>query len=240
MTIIRFDRKSRAGFTLLEVVIAIALIGTIIAFLATMTAQWLPNWNRDFGRVQRNELLALGLERVVADLAAAEFAPAVRGTSQLMFDGVDRSVIFVRTELAPHARPGLEFVRIAETSSDDGPILVRTRAAYVPFGGEANERNRPNFADPVVLVRAPYRLSFSYAGADRIWRETWQRSSQLPRAIKVTLQDAATQRTLAASTATLVHAEIAPDCIVAKSLADCLASRARPARAAGPGTGGLR
>jgi general secretion pathway protein J len=95
MTITRANRKSRAGFTLLEVVISIAMIGAIVGCLATMTAQWLPNWNRDFDRVQRNELLALGLERVVADLAAAEFVPVVRGRPQLMFDGENRSVFFV-------------------------------------------------------------------------------------------------------------------------------------------------
>jgi general secretion pathway protein J len=121
-------------------------------------------------------------------------------------------------------------------------VLVRTRAAYTPLVGNANERDRPQFIDPVVLVRAPYRLSFSYAGTDRIWRETWQGSNELPKAIKVTLQDATTQRILAASSATLVHADIAPECIAAKSLADCPALRAQTARAtaAAPAAGGLR
>jgi general secretion pathway protein J len=42
-----------AGFTLIETLIATALMVAILAALATITAQWLPNWNRCFARVQR-------------------------------------------------------------------------------------------------------------------------------------------------------------------------------------------
>ena len=74
--------RRRRGFTLIEALFATALMGAILAALATVTAQWLPNWNRGFARVQRNELLALGLERLVADLAAAEFVqPRVAGSA---------------------------------------------------------------------------------------------------------------------------------------------------------------
>ena len=57
-----------------------------------MTAQWLPNWNRGFAHVQRAELLALGLERMVADLSAAEFVSANGKTRQPLFDGAELSV----------------------------------------------------------------------------------------------------------------------------------------------------
>ncbi len=224
--------KNVAGFTLLEALIATALMGTILAALATITAQWLPNWNRGFARVQQNEHLALGLERLVADLAAAEFVPPGRETLQPFFNGADISVTFVRTALAPNAPPGLEIVRIAEIGSERGPILVRTRAPFVPVVADTNDRDQPNFTDPVVLMRAPYRLSFSYAGPDRNWQGAWRRAAQLPRAIRLTLRDAATQRTLAVSTATLVHAELPAECILAKSLAECIASRLRPPESA--------
>ena len=70
-------RRSRiAGFTLVETMVATALMGAILAAIATVTAQWLPNWNRGFERVQRVELLAVGIERIVADLSAAEFITA--------------------------------------------------------------------------------------------------------------------------------------------------------------------
>ena len=174
-----------AGFTLLEALVAMALMGMILTALATITAQWLPNWNRGIVRVQRNELVALGLDRLAGDLAAAEFISGSRETRKPFFNGASRSVTIVRTALGPNAGPGLEIVRITEVSSAEGPILVRTRAPFVPV---INDRVEPIFTDPVVLLRAPYRLSFSYAGADRNWREEWRQQVQLPKAIKLTVR----------------------------------------------------
>ena len=105
--------RATAGFTLIEALLATALMGAILAALATITAQWLPNWNRGFARVQRAEHLSLGLERLVADLAAAEFVAAGRELPQPVFDGTELAVTFVRSALGPNARPGLEIVRIA-------------------------------------------------------------------------------------------------------------------------------
>jgi general secretion pathway protein J len=233
-------RTRTAGFTLIEVLMATALMGAILAALATVTAQWLPNWNRGFARVQRSEHLGLGLERLVADLAAAEFVTIGRGTLEPLFDGGQLSVTFVRSALGPNTRSGLEIVRMAEVGSDRGPVLVRTKATFVPVVEGVNDRMAPNFADPVVLVRAPFRVSFSYAGADRVWKNTWRGVPVLPRAVRVTVRDATTEQTLAASTATLVHAEIPVDCLSSESIQDCLAQRANPPTAAGPANPGAR
>jgi general secretion pathway protein J len=217
----RQRRRRIAGFTLLEALMATALMGAILSALATVTAQWLPNWNRGFARVQRTDSLALGLERLVADVSAAEFVPGGRETLKPYFDGTELSLTFIRTALGPNARPGLEIIRIGEAGSERGPVMVRMRAPFVPIVQGVNDRDQPAFADPVVLVRAPYRVSFSYAGADRIWQPVWRDAQQLPRAIRVTLRDAATQRTLSASTAALVHAELPASCVQAKSLNEC-------------------
>ena len=220
--------RTRAGFTLMEVLMATALMGAILAALATVTAQWLPNWNRGFVRVQRNEHLALGLERLVADLAAAEFVTIGRSTPEPLFDGAELSVTFVRSAIGPNARSGLDLVRIAETGSDRGPVLVRARTQFVPVVEGVNDRMAPNFADPVVLVRAPFRITFSYAGADRVWKNTWRGVGVLPRAVRLTVRDITTERTLAASTATLVHAEVPFDCMNTESVSDCLVQRLNP------------
>ena len=219
------QERGRAGFTLIEVLMATALMGAILAALATVTAQWLPNWNRGFVHVQRSEHLALGLDRLVNDLAAAEFVTAGRQTVNPLFDGAEQSVTFVRNAIGPNTRRGLEIVRIAEVGSDRGPSVVRTRAPFVPVIEGVNDKTPPNFADPVVLVRAPFRIIFSYAGADRTWKNVWREVPVLPRAVRMTVRDMATERTLAASTATLVHAEVPVDCLVNEPIADCLAQR---------------
>jgi general secretion pathway protein J len=221
----RAKHRRTAGFTLVEALLATALMGVILAAIATVTAQWLPNWNRSFERVQRVELLAVGLERIVADIAAAEYVTAGANIRQPIFDGTELSVTFLRTALGPNTRPGLELVRIAEVPSDRGLTAVRTRARFVPIGRDGIE-TQPRPSDPVVLVRAPYRITFSYAGPDRVWRSVWRGERKLPSAIRVQLRDAATDRTLSVSTATLVHAEMPSDCVLAEVVADCLNRRA--------------
>jgi general secretion pathway protein J len=210
-----------AGFTLVEMLLATILMVTILGALATVTAQWLPNWNRGFARLQRAELVAAGLERLVADLAAAENISASDANDIPIFDGAELSVTFIRTTLGPNTFTGLEVVQIAETSDDRGPALVRKTAPFASMMGGARQSDQLNFSNPVVVIRAPYRVSFSYAGPDRVWRATWRGAVQLPRAIRVRVRDAATSMTLAVSTSTLIHAELPARCTMANTTANC-------------------
>ena len=204
----------------------------VVGALTTITSQWLPNWNCGMSRLQRNEHVALGLERLTADIAAAEFLSSGRDNRKPFFDGENRSVIFVRTALGPNAGSGLEIVRIAEVSTARGSTVVRTRAPFLPQPGPINDlQHRVTFSDPVVLLRAPYLLSLSYAGADRIWQPVWRQQTQLPKAVKLSLRDAVTHNALSVSTAVLVHSELPADCIEAKSFADCLATLRSSAQA---------
>jgi general secretion pathway protein J len=228
-------REDDAGFTLIEALIATALMGAILAALATVTAQWLPNWNRGFARVQRAEQVGFGIERVVADLAATEFVPAGRGSNDPWFDGGQLGVTFARTALGPNARPGaLELVQIAEIGAEGGLVLVRRRAPLVPITQGVNDRDPPAFSDQVVLLRPPYRVSFSYAGPDRVWNSLWHGQKVLPRAVRISVRDAATERTVAVSTATLVHTEIPAFCLASRSIAECMQQgQPAPAQPAG-------
>jgi general secretion pathway protein J len=210
-------QRSLSGFTLIETLIATLLMAIILGTLATLTAQWLPNWNRGLARLQRAELSGRGLERVVADLAAAQFIPA-RGDAKggPLFDGGELSVTFVRSSLGPNARPGLEIVRIAEAADVRGRALVRMQVPFAPLAADAS-LDRLAFAEPTVLMRAPYRLTFAYAGTDRVWRDTWRGQAQLPRQIRLTVRDAATSRALTISTAATVHVNASAESVTAKN-----------------------
>jgi general secretion pathway protein J len=211
----------RAGFTLVEALVATLLMTVILGAIATVTGQWLSNWNRGFARLQRAELLAVGLDRLVADLAAAEIVSAGHANDIPVFDGMQSSVTFVRTTLGPNAFIGLEVVHIAETSDDRGPVLVRSTAPFAPMTADMRESRHFDFSNPVVMIRAPYQVSFSYAGPDRVWRDTWRGAAQLPRAIRVRVQDAVTG-SLAVSTSTFIRAEVPARCAGAKTVVECL------------------
>jgi general secretion pathway protein J len=205
-------RARERGFTLIEAIVALALMGLLLSALAGITAQWLPNWNRGFGRIERSELIGIALERIGADLAAAEFIPANRESRRPLFDGSELSVLFVRTAVGPNAGPGLDVVRLGETRDRGEFVTVRFRARFTPLADGLSLSEQIQLGDPVVLLRAPYRLSFAYAGSDRVWRSTWKGDDKLPAMIRLTIRDAASERILSVSTITPVHVQLRSDC----------------------------
>ena len=158
---------SEAGFTLLETMLATTLFLIVIAALATVTGQWLPAWNHGFARVQRTEHLALGIERIMADMAAAQFISPNSAVKKPVFDGTELGVTLVRSAVGPNAQPGLEYVRFAEIASERGPVLARATAPFVPVEPDIGAIAQLKFSEPVVLVRPPFRVSFAYSGPGR-------------------------------------------------------------------------
>ena len=204
--------SSEAGFTLLETLIATALFLIVIAALATITGQWLPAWNHGFARVQRTEHLAFGIERIMADMAAAQFISPNVVVKKPVFDGAELAVTLVRSAIGPNARPGLEFVRFAEIASERGPVLARATTPFVPVEPDAGAISRLPFSEPVVLVRPPFRVSFAYSGPDRLWQPTWRDSDKLPAAIRVTVRNAVSGEVLSVSSAIKVHVTVPALC----------------------------
>ncbi|MBB5048565.1 general secretion pathway protein J [Rhodopseudomonas rhenobacensis] len=225
-----------AGFIMLEMLIAIVLTVVIFVALATVTAQWIPNWNRGIAQVQQLEKLGTGLDRVVADLAEAQFVAFNAAPQALAFLGTPLSVTFVRPAIGPSARPGLELIRLAERADNQGLALVRERAVFRPSDTLASVQ----FGDPVVLIRNPYRVSFSYAERSQQWASDWAGSGKLPAMIRVAVREAVSDRVIVASTVAVIQADMAAECIKAKDLAGCLATGhgdegAKPAGAAAAG-----
>jgi general secretion pathway protein J len=213
-----------AGFTLIEVLLATLLMTIILGALATVTSQWLPNWNRGMAQVQRAERLALGLDRITADLAVAEMVPLNGNTKVPLFEGSALSVTFVRTAVGPSARPGLEIVRLIETADDQGLALVRERAPFAPMPTDAQIK----FLDQVVLIRLPFRVTFSYAGPDQVWQPTWRGQTQLPEMIRIAVRNGATGQVLSVSGAAIVHANAPAECARARNPSACLNAKLQP------------
>jgi general secretion pathway protein J len=208
MRIARTGRRiGEEGFTLLEALAALVLTGLVLSALGTITAQWLPNWNRGFDRIQQNELVGIAMQRIAADLAAAEYVPPNGSGRKPLFDGSALSVTFVRTALGPNVGIGLDVVRIGETAEQGGFVTVRTRAAFGPLPPGVSPLAQIRVSDPVVLLRPPFRLSVAYAGPDRIFQDSWQDADKLPAVIMLTVRDARSERVLSISTATPVHVD---------------------------------
>ena len=213
-----------AGFTLIEVLLATLLMTVILAALATVTAQWLPNWNRGMARVQRAERLAIGLDRIVADLSVAEMIPMNGDAKVPLFEGSELAVTFLRTAVGPNTRPGLEIIRLVEKADSQGLAMVRERGPFVPMPTDGQIR----LVDQVVLIRSPLRVTFSYAGPDQVWQPEWRGQKQLPDMVRVTVRDSTTGQVLAVSRAATVHVNVSPECVRAKNATTCLTAGLKP------------
>jgi len=206
----------QSGFTLIEALVAMALMGLLVSTLLAITSQWLPNWDRGLHRIQRSESLSLALDRISNDLAASEFIRPDGQAKSVLFDGSDTAVTLARITLGPNGGRGLEMVRIAETGDGDGVALTRTRAKFSP--GAASH---PDFTDPVVLLRSPYHVSFAYAGTDRAWKSSWNHTEQLPAAVLLTVRDGAGGNALSISRIAVIHVSAPADKICGSANSHC-------------------
>jgi general secretion pathway protein J len=189
---------SVAGFSLIEALATVALTAMIMVALSSVAGQWIPRWGQGFVGLQRADLISVGIERLGADLAAAEHVSAWGGAEGPLFEGDASSVVLVRSAIGPNARPGLEVVRVAQGADDRGAAFIRTEAPFAP-GAPGGPARAFAFADPVALVRAPIRVSLAYAGPDRLWALSWKGQDRLPAFVRITVSDAA-NRSLPLST----------------------------------------
>jgi general secretion pathway protein J len=196
-----------AGFSLIEAMATLALTAAIILALSSVVGEWLPNWRRGFVDLQRADLLGVGLERLVDDLSAAEYVTRSAGAPAPLFEGDASSVTFVRSAIGPDAYPHLEIVHLAEVKEDRGLAMVRTRARFAPTAPAASGAPAQPiaFGDPVTLIRAPFHITFAYAGSDRLWLPSWKGRDQLPEAVRISVRDTIANRLLAASTVARVR-----------------------------------
>jgi general secretion pathway protein J len=205
MTVRKDHGSDEAGFTLIEALVTLALTGLVLSALVNITSEWLPKWNRGVDRIQQSEMIGTAMQRIAADLSAAEYVSANGDRRQPLFDGSASSVTFLRTALGPNVGVGLDVVRIGETNDQGRLVTVRSRAPFGPPAAGVLPAEQIQKSDPVVLLRPPLRVFFSYAGPDRIFHDSWHNQESLPAAIMFTVGDTGTERVLSVSSVIPVH-----------------------------------
>lgn len=215
------------GFTLFEALIAMTLMGLVLAILGRVTAQWLPAWHAGFTRVQQSELLGFGLDRITADLAAAEFISLSSISTRPYFEGTPTSVSFVRAALGPNTREGLEIVRLFEMETARGVAFMRAQAPFRLSRQPGNEAADLVLGNETTLVPPPFRIALAYAGRDRRWQDQWSGNGELPSAVRITISASSTEGAAAASTIALVRIGSPAACARANSAYTCLDELAR-------------
>lgn len=179
-------RRPRArGFTMLELLIALAILATllVVAFGGLRVA--IAAWTRGEERVDAHQHLR-GLTLVLARALGATYpyrAPVGPApTPVFLFNGKEDRIEFVtQAPPLPAAVPiAFTAVVVGIETDDAGPALV-VRQRPLP--------NRDPFTEAAVSLRDPLveQIQFAYMGEGGGWQDTWDGEEGLPRAIRVTL-----------------------------------------------------
>lgn len=172
-------RRAQAGFTLLEVLVALTLLALVLAAGTGAIGQIGEGFARGTQRVEQVQDLALA--RDVLRRQAARALPVVEGgvdRARYLFEGTADSVVFPILEAPAPGRGGPALARFAVEPSPLGRRLVYSQR---PLEGGPERRS--------VLAEGPYGFRLSYLGraADGAvgWRDAWDTDAALPLLIRL-------------------------------------------------------
>jgi general secretion pathway protein J len=180
------DIRRQAGITLVELVVALAVVSLTLA--AAVTAMRLLGRSSDRGarHIAQQEMLSRGIDALRRDIERLQ--RVVRhhdGNSEFAFYGDDKSLIFVVVEPPVPSAAGPYFIQYTIEQGDAAGALVRSRT---PYDAAAKDLRRLASQDDVTVLEGPYSFRFSYSefgeGRQR-WLARWQNPARIPELIRL-------------------------------------------------------
>lgn len=178
-------RRAR-GFTLLEVLIALSIVGLLLVIAFTGLRVGIVAWTRGEDRAEAHQHVRALAFTMARALGAAYPYRAAKGEAPevvVLFNGADQKLEFV-TQAPPlplQVPVAFTAVVISLESGDETGLVVRERA--LP--------NRDPFTKGEIVMRDPAvtSLEFKFQNDDGDWVDSWdgQELKAIPRGIKLTL-----------------------------------------------------
>jgi general secretion pathway protein J len=174
----RSRAEARAGFTLLEALLSLAIAAAILSGIAMVSAQALRNWNHGSGTIAAMEMLTSGLARLGADLSLAlPVRPPGSENSKILFEGEEGKLMFVAATGFGAGNRGVELLTVEVVPDGEGIALVRKRGAIASLATLQT--------DPVVLLRGRATVRFAYRDDTGARTTVWSGKSKLPASVEV-------------------------------------------------------
>jgi general secretion pathway protein J len=182
-------RSSSAGFTLLELLIAITLLGLLTAAMFGGLRFGARAWERSEERLDDSARLHV-VQNFLRDRLAQAYplsADDETGPLRLAFEGDGDTLRFV-TLMPEHLGTGFaEFVLAVTDQSGERDLIVRWRRFDYPAGTSGSIEEEPQIK---ILLDRIEALEFAYYGAlgrgERpTWQEQWLGAQALPGLVRV-------------------------------------------------------
>ena len=202
-------RSPRAGFSLIEVLVALGLTVLVVGAFSPFAAQLIASWGRGARTAEFADMLTTGVARLDRDFRGAVPMMITRGEeTSMLFRGTASYVLFVATPGFAAGGEGLELISLsAEPRQGGGAALVRRRASL------GSDPEAGGLANPVVLLDGRYEIAFSYVGGDGVRRPEWQNRPDMPVRVEITVGGAEGAAGLAAPLTFWVPADLPAACL---------------------------
>jgi prepilin-type N-terminal cleavage/methylation domain-containing protein len=193
----RPDMTARDGFTLVEVLAALAIGAVIIAACAGLIHNVVLNFDRGTKTVDVAERFVLAIDRLTADFASAravarrtEAGPALAFLAEPGGGRTPGKIVFVAAAPVTGAPPGDEVVMLTVEQDESVMRLVRRRASW-PGPTSRFEDVAPD--NPVVLIEGKWSISFLFGRLTPerglAWYSSWIGEAMLPRFVRLLVRD---------------------------------------------------
>ena len=178
---------SNRGFTLVEIMLALALTTLILGLLSSGVYIVAEDWNRNSDTLDAHldeALVVLQIDRALHGAFPHSFTNEETISRQLYFVGEDDYLSFV-SSVSPQRSPGLTTWELY-SDGDTGVFL-----SLVPAFSD-NPTGRLSQAEPQLILPG-YDIEFSYLFEDldqtKVWRDEWyaEEAQSLPLAVYVNL-----------------------------------------------------
>ncbi len=186
-------RRSAAGFTMIELVLAMALLGLMMVLLYSGLAFALRSWDAGDANGRRIADRRIGenfLRREMAELFPMRFKDPM--SVKVAFEGGKDRLRFVSSRPAGITQGGLSLVGVeVETGASPREHHLVMRRAMPD--DEAKDFGPLDRAERTVLLEDVDSVQFSYFGTendftDPKWYDTWPYAERIPRLVKVRIK----------------------------------------------------
>ncbi len=182
-------RRDQSGMTLMELVVALALLALIVGSLAAALGTGITAGASVDARAQSDETLRTAhttLRRYIGQARPVKWRAGTR--EQIGFVGDAQSVGFTAVMPPWPGSGGFYRARVALEERSGGMVLRRA-----PTAGERTDYNLADASDVAVLADGVAAVRFSYFGQDdgaraAAWRTDWRGQRSLPKLVRLDLQ----------------------------------------------------
>jgi general secretion pathway protein J len=183
--------QASKGFTLIEVLIAMTLLGVMMVLLFTSLKICADSWEKGESKITDVNEIAVVYNFFQRDLSVAKplwnDLPEGEGEKTFSFQGTAQSLQFVSAFPASADRSGLQLFSIGLLEEDNEQVIKVRIVPFVP-SVEGVEWHK----EEVTLIKHVEDFTLAYFGSEDgvsegVWTEEWLNKAALPRLVKINI-----------------------------------------------------